>query len=433
MASSAATFPSLTPRELRLHMFNSEVDCNAELLGPTDAEAPHASPVVPRHRFAFANGRYVGAAMLFMALAALLCIVGSSQRNWHRVPKGNTGFSRLILVHEHAPGQCSNPGEDCGNVGRCCGQGLQCYRKDEYYAACMAICDSSSGWTCEAVGDRNPQKTPGTWAGEDCIVTRSCNNEGLNCIKKDSSSAYCTKQAPAGWEGEILGGWRTEYQVLPAMWGAPTFGVSLFCFVAILPGSSEEGLVLAAKEHGGSVFKCSASAIYRSEPAKFVSIGTWSSFANTESFIKIWEMVRDDGKYRNYDWTVKVDPDCVFMADRLTSHLTALRVPAGKPVYIKNSNVSFGFLGAVEIINQVGMINYFESYQGCHRTMGDGVSGEDGFLKACLDALGVGYMTDASILKLPYDQAPCSDPTRVAFHPHKDVAGWLQCYNTASR
>lgn len=263
-------------------------------------------------------------------------------------------------------------------------------------------------------------------------MTRKCNNAGLQCIRKDVNSAYCTTEALSGWDGEILGKSREEYAVTPAEPGEATLGTALFCFMAVLPGSAEEALMNAAKERWASIFSCNSSKVYESSPAEFVSIGTWNSFVNTKAFVSVWEQVLRDGMYKSYDWTVKVDPDAVFMPYRLQYHLAQLRAPLGKPLYLKNCYVDFGFLGAIEIVNQLALINYFDNYQDCHLTMGDH-SGEDGFFKGCLDAIGVGYMTDASILKTPHETVPCGDGSRVAFHPHKDVNDWIACYNTASR
>merc|ERR1712012_202751 len=66
------------------------------------------------------------------------------------------------------------------------------------------------------------------------------------------------------------------------------------------------------------------------------------------------------GRYKDHDWTVKVDPDCVFFADRLRNHINDLRPPPYMPLYLKNNDMdpglgNRGFLGAVEIFSTIAM------------------------------------------------------------------------------
>merc|ERR1712012_168673 len=96
------------------------------------------------------------------------------------------------------------------------------------------------------------------------------------------------------------------------------------------------------------------------------------TLVNTDVFLNAFEQIRKDGRYAKWDWTVKADPDCVFFAN------------------------------AAE----------------CKQYLGTD-SGEDGFFKSCMDALGVGYMTDTNIFTPDYDPSACRNGERVAFHPIK--------------
>merc|ERR1719414_2306094 len=93
---------------------------------------------------------------------------------------------------------------------------MQCYSKDQWYAACKSICDETSDWECKTIGTRTPQTTPGSWSGDDCLLTKRCNNPGVQCFAKDETSAYCSMQAEDGWDGRVLGGSVGEYIVEPA-------------------------------------------------------------------------------------------------------------------------------------------------------------------------------------------------------------------------
>lgn len=144
---------------------------------------------------------------------------------------------------------------------------------------------------------------------------------------------------------------------------------------------------------------------------------------NTDVFLDAFEKIRVDGRYAKWDWTVKADPDCVFFPDRLMGHIWGLRAPPFMPLYLKNNGVdpglgNNGFLGAIEVFSNAAMKTFFANAEDCKQYLGVD-SGEDGFFKSCMDALGVGFMTDVNIFTPDYDPAVCREGNRVAFHPIK--------------
>lgn len=201
--------------------------------------------------------------------------------------------------------------------------------------------------------------------------------------------------------------------------------------MAVLPNSYEEELQRAAYEKKASIFApgCDISKVYESYPSLMAHQGSWNSWINTASFVRVWEKVFQDAFFHQASWTVKVDPDTVFVPARLISHLHASGAPSERPTYVKNCALSFGFLGAIEIVNRAGIVAFAEAYKGCEQKIGDH-SGEDGYLKGCLDMNGVGSVTDTDILQSGGD---CSNGNVVAFHPHKDRWDWESCWNTATR
>jgi len=150
----------------------------------------------------------------------------------------------------------------------------------------------------------------------------------------------------------------------------------------------------------------------------------------------VCDLVREDGRFLRFDWTIKVDPDCAFLPHRLRAHLWPLRVPAGASVYIKNTNEDVGlsngqFLGAVEILSKKAVMTYFDNAHDCQKYLGKG-AGEDGYIKGCMDALGVGFMKGGDILKPDYASSYCKTASKVAYHPLKDPAVLQTCYNVAA-
>ncbi|CAK0879550.1 unnamed protein product [Prorocentrum cordatum] len=202
---------------------------------------------------------------------------------------------------------------------------------------------------------------------------------------------------------------------------------------------AEEGqLVGLARERGAHIFSCDAHAVYETE---HTGVGEWKSFTNTDVFIKIWKQVLGDAAYKDHDWTVKVDPDAVFLPDRLKQHLEGLRAPAGASLYLKNCGFKFGFMGSLEVLSGQAVGDYARDVEGCSEHLGhDG--GEDFYLMSCLDAIGVGYMVDDTVLDDKYtysddydlgDVSFCGSGSAAAYHPLKRPDQWQQCLDTASR
>lgn len=370
------------------------------------------------------------------------CKVTCEAKDWTCKPYG----PRRPLKSDTA---CAWGADLCAPSGCCVAEGLQCYARDEYWSSCMGDCKTSmdfgSGpekWSCKEIGHRRKVELGCTWMNEECAATKLCCHEGMQCVQKDARRAYCTHRPhQAGWNGTILGGARGEWAVPPVPAGSKNeSGVTLFCLMAVLPGSYEERLVRAAREKNASVFACDASAIFDSWHSARGDSGAdlgkfgeaWSSVVNTDVFVNVWEQTMKDGRYKKHDWTVKVDPDSVFFPDRLKAKLRALHAPKGWPIYIKNTVRDFGFLGACEVFSKEAMKKYFSYYHECFRTI-SAHSGEDGFMKGCMDMVGAGYMLSVDVLNTPAHDGPCSDPQRVTFHPRKDAEGWNSCYFEAKR
>merc|ERR1719253_431693 len=120
--------------------------------------------------------------------------------------------------------------------------------------------------------------------------------------------------------------------------------------MAVLPGSSEQDLVKAARDRNQSIFDCEAHAVYDSVKSSFAQWDNgYSSLQNTGTFIQVWNHVREGGLHLQHDWTVKVDADAIFIPERLRLHIGDLRAPADAAVYLKNcpsktASTAAGFL-----------------------------------------------------------------------------------------
>jgi hypothetical protein len=346
------------------------------------------------------------------------------------------------------PGQppCVDDGEDC-SLSRCCkSEGKMCFQKDEFWATCMDTCDSSDDylkdWRCKPLGIRQYGRELGcSWAGDDCGLTKVCCQEGFSCHAKDDHFAGCVDTVPAGWRGDLLGGPRIVTGVIgqngyegnneigPTQ-GQAT-GTSLYCFMVVMRGGYEEALMQAAKDMDTSVFQCEAHDVLDGQVAAQVEEGDWSSVSNSEVFVDVWRRVIAANRFQEADWTVKVDPDTVFFPDRLRSMIADLRPQAWQPIYLKNSQRFNGFLGAIEVLTKQAVELYSEfGLIGCAPMEQN--SGEDGYLKDCLDSIGAKYMMQDNILLSNGNEKHC-EMVHATFHPFKDVGRWHSCFDRAQQ
>jgi hypothetical protein len=345
---------------------------------------------------------------------------------------------------------CSAMDESCLDT-KCCsaargGQGKTCFKKDKYYGKCMDFCEED-GWECTQMGNRTKWDMGCTWIGSDCSDTHLCCQQGSACVVKDELFTGCIQTQkigswdsqdipiPSDWKGTTLGGSRAEYEVQPASEGEEKAGAVLFCFMAYLPDSGEVPLKDMAESQGASIFQCDYHQVFESwssEKHQWDTGGDGASIANTDVFINVWLQVKEDGQYLKADWTVKVDPDAVMVYDRLVSHIYGLNAPKDRPIYLKNNNMdkglgNNGFLGAIEVFSKQAVQIYFDNYEGCREAYGLD-SGEDGFFKGCMDAMGVGFMTDGNMFEPDFSPGACGNEGRAAFHPLKEPSQWLCCW-----
>lgn len=207
---------------------------------------------------------------------------------------------------------------------------------------------------------------------------------------------------------------------------APKAGSTLFCFMGVMPESSEVALQYAAEARGAGIFACDAWKVHTAWPAGTFDTPEGVFSANVGVFIHIWKEVFVDQIYKSYDWLVKVDPDTVFLPQRLRERLWAFEVIAHEAVYFKNTWTSFGFLGPIEILSQAAVLRLAS----IDLTVCPAIDteGEDGWLHDCMeDHAGIDARQDGNILYGGCQVDACGDSTYVAYHAYKDPDSWNSC------
>mmetsp|Transcript_70390 Transcript_70390/g.177429 ORF Transcript_70390/g.177429 Transcript_70390/m.177429 type:complete len:561 (-) Transcript_70390:253-1935(-) len=293
-----------------------------------------------------------------------------------------------------------------------------------------------------------PQKC--SWANEDCHETKCCSNiecdykfencQGFKCYKKDNFDggfAGCKPGPPGGWTGQLLGGTIAPREVPKAPADTETQGTSLFCFSVVMWNmpppqgwqNSEKELANNWKSQGLGIMHCDEHMIVDGMPAPRSG---WGSTSNIDVFIKYWQQVRDDGRYKKHDWVAKVDTDAVFFPNRLKMHLESYRAPKGTRAFVLNNAYRFKFLGALEVMTKEALDLYFENADRCSSGEGGHSGGEDYYMKVCLQGIGVDIITDTTLLFDKYAaQDGCNDGWAAAFHFWKKVSSWNYCHTEA--
>lgn len=312
---------------------------------------------------------------------------------------------------------------------------------------------------------------------EDCSTSKCCRTSGHTCWRKDSGWAECSERCPSSqwscWQEKPW--WAT----MPAVYKP---GTSLYCFSVYVAETAQEGhpshdleLLQAQSRFNVSLFGCGDSEVFsdvdislegghkstklldpEGEFHALTRIDKPWKFVNTPIFYQVWKAIRDHGKYQSKDYTVKVDPQTVFLPSRLSSWL-ATQVQTERGNYWENcKNVDSGFFGNIEVFNLKAMTVLLDNVEDCKVALcwrstedcrGDwkfGPWGEDLFAQRCMDRHGVAKLTNFNLTisgtcpaNRPADQKKnknwvpaCSGASSAALHPFKTPHDYFGCLGT---
>jgi len=232
-------------------------------------------------------------------------------------------------------------------------------------------------------------------------------------------------------------------QVSPKSYGLATKGYpSMYCFSVFQINGYEQALININLERQAGIFACDEYDLLTQDGS--TQIGDYDTIpftgaeivtsidgtaGNTFLFVNAWKAVLGSNKWNNHAFTVKVDPDAVFVPSHLRPHLTHY---VDENMFVINCHVGDMIYGALEVFS-FRAIREWKNRRGECNTPNN--FGEDKYMTQCMDHLGVSRVHDETVMgdKLCGTFSDCGNGRNAAFHPFKDVGSFTECMNIAMR
>jgi len=228
-------------------------------------------------------------------------------------------------------------------------------------------------------------------------------------------------------------------------WGWP----SLFCVtVGTATGDEKKVLQHQIKKRTG-VFGCDEFDVFSAGQA--VELGHWAGKKfvtralpegvleeglTQSSFMVSWRKIKEDGRFRSHDWTVKVSPETVFFPDRLRAHVKEHTPPGGASLFFEkcdrfNPTQRYGLF---EVRSRPALDAYFWNEDKCKKELPWQGWVEDKFMQKCLEMVKVASVFDQDLLEdTSCGSVNCWDKSKVAYHDFQSVESYVKCWQHASR
>mmetsp|Transcript_37657 Transcript_37657/g.107001 ORF Transcript_37657/g.107001 Transcript_37657/m.107001 type:complete len:705 (+) Transcript_37657:69-2183(+) len=221
---------------------------------------------------------------------------------------------------------------------------------------------------------------------------------------------------------------------------------TLFCWALMLPWNYEPSLMRAIFQARQSIFACEDWVVYSSEAIDLGSGyvtskvdrdlhcplgGVYHTALNTPIFKDVWSYVFRDGRYKFHDWTVKADPDAVFLPNRLKDlvRMRTIVLASESANGVLLNNCKFGLHGPLEVASRRALQAFADRRHTCEEP-----PQEDVYLQHCMQAIGVRLVNQWNLLA----EAACSSPgwqscatPSTTFHPFKGIDEWRTCQAAA--
>jgi len=313
---------------------------------------------------------------------------------------------------------------------------------------------------------------------ENCLDTGCCITSGHICFLKYPGVGFCNKTCNPAL-GYSCGQPPNNRVVAPVAY-AP--GTNLYCFSVYTNNTGspkkswELDLFRTQSKYSLSLFGCNAWDVFSdvTVPIKFdplrvdtiqvhdvnnefhvVKRKTTGAWVNWGLFFQVWKKIQEMQKWQQYDYTVKVDADTVFLPQRLQNWLTGKKVTANGIYYSNCKGVQYAFWGAMEVMSQQAVRTYIDNLDECHSAEAQcantgcdwkfGPWGEDVFAQKCMDRHQVNQVEAFDLVfdgrcpaskpknekknkKWKPSPAECKASYQPALHPFKKPTDWFACY-----
>jgi len=234
----------------------------------------------------------------------------------------------------------------------------------------------------------------------------------------------------------------------------PSKDPTLFCFMVVTSNSRIEDILTVQLGNQASIFGCEEHLLisYGGElnfqegetadlPAEGIPTGNAVALEQATHLasvmVQVWDVVFADGRCMSLDWTVKVDPDVVFLPDRLKTHLHPNTSPQGKLLYVLNCDRFPGpprLLGSLEVVGRRALERYSHGLEKCKGLLPSWQTlHEAKFMQHCLEMLGVGSVVDRDLISDDECWAtPCTNLSKTAFRGERNAKGYMRCWEQAT-
>jgi len=302
---------------------------------------------------------------------------------------------------------CSRIGESCAKTKCCRFSGYLCYEKNSTWASCLKKC------------------TPGESNGFLSKDEHVTNKPHVQPITRPGDKAEIKSNIPF-FRAIEPGPWTCNRprSLIPVVKAMPSPGTKLYCFTVMLTDNgspkrqqTDFSLVRTQLHTRTSIFGCESWAV-------FSDVSTWLSpksdgeqqqftvqvdfpknarrpnsraWVNTPVYVNVWKAVKAQGKFRESDWVVKIDPGAVFFPARLREILSHQKV-TDNGVFLENCKyVRYGFFGALEVMDNKAATVLTDKVEACftelpwqHAQHAHGrFYGEDKFVQKCMERYNV--------------------------------------------
>jgi len=200
-------------------------------------------------------------------------------------------------------------------------------------------------------------------------------------------------------------------------------------------------------EHGAGIFACDEFAAYSLGVAEL--LGSWAGRdiytkalqkdaggqLSSANFMLMWREIKEDGRFRAHDWTVRVSPEAVFFPERLRQKLRAHTPAGGARLFFQRCDryAPEQSYDLMQVRSRAAVEAYFQSEESCKAALEWPGWSEEQFFQKCLEWIRVGSVFDAGLLQdAACGPVRCWDKAAAAYHDYHGRAGYWDCWRKAA-